>query len=172
MQRFTFPEHGGQLYADRIRFYMDAMGARYEKTTKSYVANHGITELLDAVMTDAEFAELQAQVDERITGELEDRLSDVACRFVAAMVAHDLAYHWEDDPQDTLVDFWEYDISDRDLDRMRDWSRFLIYIGEHHDCNAIVWYGPAVNDVPVDFDGSYREDDLTGIEEWVIEHSE
>ena len=59
MQRFTFPEHGGQLYADRIRSYMDAMGARYEKTTKSYVANHGITELLDAVMTDAEFAELQ-----------------------------------------------------------------------------------------------------------------
>ena len=40
-------------------------------------------------------------------------------------------------------------------------------MSETLDCNAIVWYGPAVNDVPFG-----REGDLTGVEEWVIENSD
>ena len=167
MQRFTFPQHDDLMYADRIRFYMDAMGARFDQHTNSYVANHGITELLDAVMTDAEFAELQAQVDGRRPVEVDDRLSDVACRFVAAMLAHDLTYHWDDDPQEILNDDYGFRVPARDIERIREWGKFFAYMSETLDCHHIVWCGPAVNDVPFS-----REGDLTGIEEWVIENSD
>lgn len=167
MQDFTFPEHGGQLYADRIRFYMDAMGVEFNPHTQGNIADHGITVLLDAVMTDEEFSELQAEAEETITPELADRMADLACRFVAAMLAHSLVYHWDDCPQEILNDDYGYGICSRSIERIREWSQFFANMSESLDCHHIVWYGPCVEDARTSDDS-----DLTGPEQWVIEHSE
>ena len=169
MQRFTFPEHGGQLYADRIRSYMDAMGVEFDPHTSSNCADHGITVLLDAVMTDEEFSELQAQAEQTITSELSDRMADLACRFVSAMIAHDLVYHWDDCPQEILNDDYGFGVPARDIERIREWSRFFAYLPETLDCNGIIWYG-----FMAEHQSSIHQSDqtdLTGPEQWVIAHT-